>query len=86
MYRLAFTEAKGIKDRNRRREAVVDHLTSWSPLTILSQQPEGGRCWVWFVISRPVPEATVREFANECPYYVAKSFKAVGHACGEWSP
>jgi hypothetical protein len=26
----------------------------------------------------------VREFAKECPYYVAKSFKAVGHACGEW--
>ena len=74
----------GIKDRNRRREAVVDHLSSWSPLTILSQQLEAGRCWVWFVISRPVPEATVREFAKECPCYVAKSFKAVGHACGEW--
>ena len=84
VYRLAFTEAKGMKERNRRREGVVDHLTSWSPLTILSQQPEGGRCWVWFVISRPVPEATVREFAKECPYYVAKSFKAVGFACGEW--
>ena len=39
---------------------------------------------MWFVISRPVPEATVREFAKECPHYVAKSFKAVGHACGEW--
>ena len=39
---------------------------------------------MWFVISRPVPEATVREFAKECPCYVAKSFKAVGHACGEW--
>jgi hypothetical protein len=38
----------------------------------------------WFVISRPVPEATVREFAKECPHYVAKSFKDVGHACGEW--
>ena len=51
----------GIKDRNRRREAVVDHLTSSTALTILSQQPEAGRCWVWFVISRPVPEAAVRE-------------------------
>ena len=36
------------------------------------------------MISRPVLEATVREFANECPYYVAKSFKAVGRDCGEW--
>jgi hypothetical protein len=26
----------------------------------------------------------VREFAKECPYYTAKSFKAVGHAYGEW--
>jgi hypothetical protein len=34
----------GIKDRNRRREAVVDHLTSWTALTILIQQPEAGRC------------------------------------------
>ena len=39
---------------------------------------------MWFVISPPVLEATVREFANECPCYVPKSFKAVGHACGEW--
>ena len=39
---------------------------------------------MWFVISPPVPEATVREFANECPCSVAKSFKAVGDACGEW--
>ena len=78
VYRLAFTEARGIRDRNRRREAVVDHLTSWTPLTILSQQPEAGRCWVWFVISRPVPEATVREFAKETPHYRAKSFKRLG--------
>ena len=39
---------------------------------------------MWFVISRPVPEATVRDFAKETPHYRAKSFKAVGHACGEW--
>lgn len=84
VYRLAFTEARGIKHRNARREAVVDHLTSWTAVTILSQQPEAGRCWVWFVISRPVPEAAVREFAKETPHYRAKSFKAVGHACGEW--
>ena len=39
---------------------------------------------MWFVISRPLLEATVREFANDCSCYVAKSFKAVGDACGEW--
>ncbi len=38
---------------------------------------------MWFVISRPVPEATMREFANECPCSVAKSFKAVGHEWGD---
>ena len=39
---------------------------------------------MWFVISRPVLEATGREFANEGPCSVAKSFKAVGHEWGEW--
>jgi hypothetical protein len=80
VYRLAFTEARGIKERNARREAVVDHLVSWSGLTILSQQPEGTQCWVWVLISRPVPEETVRAFVKECPFYVPKSFKRLGWA------
>ncbi len=82
VYRLAFTEGRTITQRNSRREAVVDHLASWRGLRILSQQPDGTRCWVWFVILSAVPEASVREFATECPHYSERSFKAVGVAAG----
>lgn len=77
VFRFAFSEPRTAKDSRQRREAVADHLAAWEGAVIVAEQREGGRCWLWLRLARPADVAGTREFLEECPHYVPRSFKVV---------
>ena len=56
---------------------MAEHLMSWLPLRVANEYVEGSRAYVWVEMARPVAHDSARDFARECPGYVAKSFKAL---------
>ena len=77
VFRFAFSDPPRAKERWERREAVADYLAVWEGATILAEQRERGRCWLWLRLARPASIAGTREFLTECPHYTPRSFKVV---------
>jgi hypothetical protein len=77
LLRLAFTEAAGGRDRNRRRERVAAYVESWLDARIVSELYGPRRCYLVVALPRAVSLAAAEAFARECPHYVRGSFKLI---------
>jgi hypothetical protein len=67
---------RGIRDR--RRVAVAEHLGGWVPMRIMAEQAVGNQCYLWVEVAREVTAAAAKDYVQDCPAYVAGTFKVLG--------
>jgi len=77
-FRLAVSKATK-PDRHRERlAAVIEHLECWAEARVSTLHDGAKHVYVLVEPARPVRLQAAKDIATTCPYYVAKSFKALG--------
>jgi len=76
-FRFQVAASRERKVQARRREAVVEYLTTWLPLRVIAEHDDGARLWLWIELRHPVEVQAATDYAKECPGYAAKSFKVL---------
>jgi hypothetical protein len=77
-FRFVFMAGHTRAIRDRRRVAVAEHLGGWVPMRIMAEQAVGNRCYLWVEVAREVTAAAAKDYVQDCPAYVAGTFKVLG--------
>ena len=74
-FAFATLDADRISTTEKRRRAVVGHVTGWLDLVdIVDEWSEDDRRWLVIETPSPVTVKAAESFATACPHYVAGTF------------
>ncbi len=77
-FRLAVTKASKPERHRERLAAVNEHLERWADARVSTLHDGAKAVYLLVEPARPVRVQAAKDIASTCPYYVAKSFKALG--------
>ena len=74
-FAFATDDTFNIAEQEKRRRAVVKHVSGWRDLVdVCDEWQDGNRRWIVVETPAPVTVRSAEQLASECPRYVAGTF------------